>query len=626
MNRPRPPSAPDARGVLAREVRDSVVIRFAGDSGDGMQLTGSQFTLEAALAGSDIATFPDYPAEIRAPAGTTYGVSAFQIHFGGDIATAGDEPDVLVALNPAALKVNVRDIRIGGLVIVDTGTFTKRNLDKAGFAASPLEDNTLAPYQLLKLDISRRTLEALEEYGLSQKDALRSRNMWTLGLMLWMFGQDRQATADWIAKKFAKTPTLAQANVAALNAGHAFGETVEMPSDVVGYTVAKSDVAPGVYRTVTGTEATAWGLVAGVRAAELDRLMLGTYPITPATPLLHVMARLKEYGVVTFQAEDEIAAICSAIGASYAGALGVTSSSGPGIALKTEALGLAVATELPLVVVNSQRAGPSTGLPTKAEQADLFQAVYGRNGDAPLPVVAAATPADCYEVAIEAVRLAVTYMTPVMLLIDGYLANAAEPWLLPDPDDTPAFPVRFRTDPEGFHPFLRDPETLVRPWAVPGTPGLTHRIGGLERDFDSGHISYDPDNHQRMTDVRRDKIARIANDIPEQETQEGPASGDAVLVGWGSTYGPMYQAAKQLRADGLAVSHAHVRHLFPFPKNLGDLLRGFRHVLVPEMNGGQLVQMLRSTYLAPAEGINKVTGKPFKVAELVEAVRSRLEV
>ncbi len=591
-----------------------------------MQLTGSQFTLEAALAGSDIATFPDYPAEIRAPAGTTYGVSAFQIHFGGDIATAGDEPDVLVALNPAALKVNVRDIRIGGLVIVDTGTFTKRNLDKAGFAASPLEDNTLAPYQLLKLDISRRTLEALEEYGLSQKDALRSRNMWTLGLMLWMFGQDRQATADWIAKKFAKTPTLAQANVAALNAGHAFGETVEMPSDVVGYTVAKSDVAPGVYRTVTGTEATAWGLVAGVRAAELDRLMLGTYPITPATPLLHVMARLKEYGVVTFQAEDEIAAICSAIGASYAGALGVTSSSGPGIALKTEALGLAVATELPLVVVNSQRAGPSTGLPTKAEQADLFQAVYGRNGDAPLPVVAAATPADCYEVAIEAVRLAVTYMTPVMLLIDGYLANAAEPWLLPDPDDTPAFPVRFRTDPEGFHPFLRDPETLVRPWAVPGTPGLTHRIGGLERDFDSGHISYDPDNHQRMTDVRRDKIARIANDIPEQETQEGPASGDAVLVGWGSTYGPMYQAAKQLRADGLAVSHAHVRHLFPFPKNLGDLLRGFRHVLVPEMNGGQLVQMLRSTYLAPAEGINKVTGKPFKVAELVEAVRSRLEV
>jgi 2-oxoglutarate ferredoxin oxidoreductase subunit alpha len=607
-------------------VRDSVVIRFAGDSGDGMQLTGSQFTLEAALAGSDIATFPDYPAEIRAPAGTTYGVSAFQIHFGGDIATAGDEPDVLVALNPAALKVNVRDIRIGGLVIVDTGTFTKRNLDKAGFAASPLEDNTLAPYQLLKLDISRRTLEALEEYGLSQKDALRSRNMWTLGLMLWMFGQDRQATADWIAKKFAKTPTLAQANVAALNAGHAFGETVEMPSDVVGYTVAKSDVAPGVYRTVTGTEATAWGLVAGVRAAELDRLMLGTYPITPATPLLHVMARLKEYGVVTFQAEDEIAAICSAIGASYAGALGVTSSSGPGIALKTEALGLAVATELPLVVVNSQRAGPSTGLPTKAEQADLFQAVYGRNGDAPLPVVAAATPADCYEVAIEAVRLAVTYMTPVMLLIDGYLANAAEPWLLPDPDDTPAFPVRFRTDPEGFHPFLRDPETLVRPWAVPGTPGLTHRIGGLERDFDSGHISYDPDNHQRMTDVRRDKIARIANDIPEQETQEGPASGDAVLVGWGSTYGPMYQAAKQLRADGLAVSHAHVRHLFPFPKNLGDLLRGFRHVLVPEMNGGQLVQMLRSTYLAPAEGINKVTGKPFKVAELVEAVRSRLEV
>ncbi len=509
---------------------------------------------------------------------------------------------------------------------MDAGTFTKRNLDKAGFAASPFEDDTLAPYQLLKLDISRRTLEALDEYGLSQKEALRSRNMWTLGLMLWMFGQDRQATAEWIAKKFAKSPTLAQANVAALNAGHAFGETVEMPSDVVGYTVAKSDVAPGVYRTVTGTEATAWGLVAGVRGAGLDRLMLGTYPITPATPLLHVMARLKEYGVVTFQAEDEIAAICSAIGASYAGALGVTSSSGPGIALKTEALGLAVATELPLVVVNSQRAGPSTGLPTKAEQADLFQAVYGRNGDAPLPVVAAATPADCYEVAIEAVRLAVTYMTPVMLLIDGYLANAAEPWLLPDPDDAPRFPVRFRTDPEGFHPFLRDPKTLVRPWAVPGTPGLEHRIGGLERDFESGHISYDPDNHQRMTEVRRDKIAHIAHAIPEQDTQVGPSSGEAVLVGWGSTYGPMFQAAKRLRAEGLAVSHVHVRHLFPFPRNLGDLLSGFRHVLVPEMNDGQLLQMLRSLYLVPAEGINKVTGKPFKVAELVEAVRARLEV
>jgi len=465
------PSAPDARGVLPREIRDAVVIRFAGDSGDGMQLTGTQFSLEAALAGSDIATFPDYPAEIRAPAGTTYGVSAFQIHFGGgDLTTPGDEPDVLVALNPAALKVNYPDLRVGGLVVVDTGAFTKRNLEKAGFATTPLEDNTLAPYQVLKLDITTRTAEAVAPFGLGAKAALRSRNMWTLGLMLWMFGQDRASTAQWIARKFAKEPDLAEANVAALTAGYAFGDTVEMSSELVGYTVAKAEVAPGVYRTVTGTETTAWGLIAGARGAGLDRILFGSYPITPASPLLHAMARLKAYGVITFQAEDEIAAICAAIGGSYAGSLGVTSSSGPGVALKGEALGLAVAAELPLVVVNSQRAGPSTGLPTKTEQSDLFQAVYGRNGDAPLPVIAAATPADCYEVAIEAVRLAVTYMTPVIMLIDGYLANAAEPWLLPGPDDVPSFRVRHRTDPEGFQPFAGSGDACP-PLGGPGHPG-----------------------------------------------------------------------------------------------------------------------------------------------------------
>ena len=620
------PSAPDARGVLPREIRDAVVIRFAGDSGDGMQLTGTQFSLEAALAGSDIATFPDYPAEIRAPAGTPYGVSAFQIHFGGgDLTTPGDEPDVLVALNPAALKVNYPDLRVGGLVVVDTGAFTKRNLEKAGFATSPLEDDTLAPYQVLKLDITTRTAEAVEPFGLGAKAALRSRNMWTLGLMLWMFGQDRAGTAQWIAKKFAKEPTLAEANVAALTAGYAFGDTVEMSSELVGYTVAKAEVAPGEYRTVTGTETTAWGLIAGARGAGLDRILFGSYPITPASPLLHTMARLKAYGVILFQAEDEIAAICAAIGGSYAGALGVTSSSGPGIALKGEALGLAVAAELPLVVVNSQRAGPSTGLPTKTEQSDLYQAVYGRNGDTPLPVVAAATPTDCYEVAIEAVRLAVTYMTPVIMLIDGYLANAAEPWLLPGPDDTPSFAVRHRTDPEGFQPFARDPETLARPWAIPGTPGLTHRIGGIERDADSGHISYAPDNHQRMTDLRHQKIAGIANAIPEQEVQVGERSGAMAVVGWGSTYGPIYQAVKQLRAEGLRVSHLHLRYLNPFPRNLGSLLAGFDRVLVPEMNAGQLVTMLRSTYLVPAEGLNQVTGKPFKVADIAGAVRARLE-
>ena len=618
------PTNPDAGGVLARDVRDSVVIRFAGDSGDGMQLTGTQFTLEAALAGSDIATFPDYPAEIRAPAGTTYGVSAFQIHFGGDVATAGDEPDVLVALNPAALKVNHADVRIGGLVVVDTGTFVKRNLGKAGFDANPLDDDTLAPYQVLKLDISKRTADAVEEYGLSAKEAQRCRNMWTLGVMLWMFGKDLQATADWLRKKFAKLPQIAQANIAALAAGHAFGETAEMPSDVVGYTVAKSDVAPGVYRTVTGTDSTAWGLVAGAKAAGLDRIVLGTYPITPASPLLHVMANLKAYGVITFQAEDEIAAICAAIGASYAGALGITASSGPGIALKTEALGLAIATELPLVVVNSQRAGPSTGMPTKAEQADLFQAVYGRNGDAPLPVLAAATPVDGFEVAIESVRLAIKYMTPVMLLIDGYLANAAEPWLLPDPNDVPRFPTEFRTDPEGFHPFVRDPVTLARPWAVPGTPGLAHRIGGLERDANSGHISYDADNHARMTALRAEKIQRIAQDIPPQEVQAGDDRGTLVVVGWGSTYGPILQAVKHLREEGRSVSHVHLRYLNPLPPNLGELLARFEQVLVPEMNAGQLVTMLRSTYLIPAQGLNKSTGQPFRVREIEEAVRTRM--
>jgi 2-oxoglutarate ferredoxin oxidoreductase subunit alpha len=620
------PSAPDARGVLPREIRDAVVIRFAGDSGDGMQLTGTQFSLEAALAGSDIATFPDYPAEIRAPAGTTYGVSAFQLHFGGgDLTTPGDEPDVLVALNPAALKVNYADLRVGGLVVVDTGAFTKRNLEKAGYTTSPLDDATLAPYQVLKLDITTRTADAVEPFGLGAKAALRSRNMWTLGLMLWMFGQDRAVTAEWIARKFAKEPVIAEANVAALTAGYAFGDTVEMSSELVGYTVAKAEVAPGVYRTVTGTETTAWGLITGARGAGLDRILFGSYPITPASPLLHTMARLKAYGVILFQAEDEIAAICAAIGGSYAGSLGVTSSSGPGIALKGEALGLAVAAELPLVVVNSQRAGPSTGLPTKTEQSDLYQAVYGRNGDTPLPVLAAATPADCYEVAIEAVRLAVTYMTPVIMLIDGYLANAAEPWLLPDAADAPSFPVRHHTETEGFQPFARDPKTLARPWAIPGTPGLTHRIGGIERDATTGHISYAPDNHQRMTDLRHQKIAGIANGIPEQEVQVGERSGRMAIVAWGSTYGPIYQAVKQLRGEGARVSHLHLRYLNPFPRNLGELLAGFDRVLVPEMNAGQLVTMLRSTYLVPAEGLNQVTGKPFKVADIANAIRARLE-
>jgi len=607
-----------------REVRDHVVIRFAGDSGDGMQLTGTQFTLETALAGNDLATFPDYPAEIRAPAGTTFGVSAFQIHFGSaDIQTAGDEVDVLVAMNPAALKVNLRDLRVGGTVVVDTGAFTERNLSKAGYASNPLEDGSLTPYQLVKLDISKLTLDAVKPFGLSQKEALRCRNMWALGLMLWMYDRDRQATVDWLNRKFAKRPELARANIAALNAGHAFGETAEM-SPIAGYQVRPARVEPGEYRTVTGTEALAWGLLAGVRAAGIEKLVFGSYPITPASPLLHTMAGLKAYGVVTFQAEDEIAAIGAAIGASYAGALGVTSSSGPGMALKTEALGLAVATELPLVVVNSQRAGPSTGMPTKTEQSDLYQALFGRNADSPLVVLAAATPGDCFEVAMEAVRLATRYMTPVILLTDGYLANAAEPWRIPEVDSLPSFPVQFRTDPAGFSPFRRDPRTLARPWAVPGTPGLEHRIGGIERDYETGHISYDPDNHQRMTEVRAAKIAGIAQDIPLQDLALGAPGGKLVVVGWGSTYGPILQAVRQARQEGLDVSHIHLRYLSPLPRNLGALLRSFERILVPEMNYGQLVTVLRAAYLVPARKLSKVQGQPFKVREVLEGIRAAL--
>jgi 2-oxoglutarate ferredoxin oxidoreductase subunit alpha len=610
---------------VPREVRDSTVIRFAGDSGDGMQLTGSQFAMEAALAGSDVATLPDYPAEIRAPAGTTYGVSAFQVHFGSkDIKTAGDELDVLVAFNPAALKMNLGDLRIGGMVIVDESSFNDRNLKKAGYESNPLEDGTLAPYQVVRLDITGLTEQAVKDYGVSSKEARRSRNLWALGLMLWMYDRDRTATIEWLKKKFADKPKIAEANIAALSAGHAFGETAEMPSGLVGYTVRPADLAPGLYRTVTGTEATAFGLLAGARAAGLGRIVFGSYPITPASPLLHAMARLADHGVVTFQAEDEIAAVCSAIGAAFGGALGVTSSSGAGVALKTEAIGLAVAAELPVVIVNAQRAGPSTGMPTKPEQADLLQALHGRHGDAPLPVIAANSPTDCFEVAMEAVRLATTFMTPVIMLSDAYLANAAEPWLIPDVERLPEFSVRFRTDPEGFHPFLRDPETLARPWAVPGTPGLEHRIGGLERSYDTGEISYDPENHERMTRARVEKIARIADHIGPQRVELGAESGPLAVVGWGSTYGAIYQAVEQARDEGYDVSHIHLRYLWPFPRNLGDLLRGFDRVLVPEMNAGQLVTLLRSEFLVPAEGLNKVRGQPFKIAEIADAIRTRL--
>src|SRR5213594_2529744 len=603
------------------EARDSVVIRFAGDSGDGMQVTGSQFTLETALAGSDFSTFPDFPAEIRAPTGTTFGVSAFQIHFGGtDVMTPGDSVDVLVAMNPAALTVEMSDLRVGGTVIVDTSAFNERNLGKAGYARNPLEDDSLAKYQVLKFDITKLTADAVKPHGLSSREAHLCRNMWALGLLLWMYGYERAATIDWLKRKFAKKPVIAEANVAALNAGHAFGETAEMTEHMVGYVVPKAAVQAGRYRTVSGTEGLAWGLVAGLRASGIGKLVFAGYPITPASALLHTLANLRAYGVVTFQAEDEIAASGAALGASYAGALGVTSSSGPGIALKTEMLGLAIATELPLIVIDSQRAGPSTGMPTKAEQSDLFQAVHGRNADAPLAVIAAATATDCFDVAIEAVRIATKYMTPVILLSDAFLAHAAEPWRIPDVDELPRFPIRFRTDPAGFHPFLRDPETLARAWARPGTPGLEHRIGGLEKDYDTGHISYDPENHARMTRTRAAKIAGIANDIPLQTMALGEDHGHLAVVGWGSTYGAIHQAVRRARNDGVDASHIHLRYLSPFPRNLRELLARFDRILVPELNNGQLAHLLRAAYLVPAEGLSKVEGKPFKVSEIAEAI------
>ena len=610
---------------LQRQELGSAVVRFAGDSGDGMQFIGSQFTQSTALCSNDLATFPDFPAEIRAPAGTTFGVSAFQINFGATvIKTSGDDCDMVVAMNPAALKVVLPELKLAGLILVDSGTFTERNLHKAHYDTNPLEDGSLTPYRLIELDISAMTLEAVKEFGLGKKEALRCKNMWTLGLVYWMYDRDRQVTIDWLNVKFTNLPDLVAANIAALNAGHAFGETAEIPDGVHGFSIGKADIAPGEYRTVTGAEALSWGLVAGAKLAGL-KMTFCSYPITPASSLLHTLCNLMDYDVVTFQAEDEIAAVCTAIGASYAGSLGVTSSSGPGIALKAEAIGLAISAELPLIVVNSQRAGPSTGMPTKTEQSDLHQAVFGRNADSPLVVVASRSPSDCFDVAIEAVRLSVKYMTPAILLTDGYIGNAAEPWLIPDFESFESFPVEFRTDPEGYQPFLRDEKTLARPWATPGTPGLEHRIGGLEKDFDTGHISYDSANHQRMTEIRVAKINGIADDIPLQTVEEGDDKGEMAVVGWGSTFGPINRAVNALRDEGGKVSHIHIRHIWPLPKNLGDLLEGFDQVLVPELNKGQLSTVLRSQYLTDAQTLSKVSGQPFKISEIEAAIRDRLE-
>ncbi len=627
MNAPTNTKA--SSGPIDFSNHDSVAVRFAGDSGDGMQLTGTQFTTSTALAGNDLATFPDFPAEIRAPVGTTFGVSAFQINFGSTrILTAGDEPDVLIAMNPAALKVNLSTLRVGGLLVIDTGSFSKRNLQKAGFEDNPIGSDELAKFQLLELDISSLTLEAVKEFGLSNKEALRCKNMWTLGLMLWMFGRPRKPITDWLREKFKKIPDVAKANIAALNAGHAFGETAELSSELKKYHISPAKSEPGTYATVTGSQTIAWGLVAGAQKANLP-IMLGSYPITPASPLLHQLSHLKEFEVTTFQAEDEIAAICAAIGASYAGSLGITSSSGPGIALKGEAIGLAISTELPLVIVNSQRGGPSTGLPTKTEQSDLYQAVYGRNGDAPLPVICTRSPGDCFEAAIEAVRIAVKYMTPVMLLTDGYIANAAEPWKLPDLDAIKEFPVVHATpadrDEDGFNPYKRDPKTLARIWAKPGTEGLMHRIGGLEKSFDTGHISYDADNHQKMVDTRENKVANIANDIPLQEVALGNKEGKLVILGWGSTFGPIDLGVRASIKAEYDVSHIHLRYINPLPKNLGELLAGFEKVMIPEMNKGQLSTVIRDKYLIDTIPLTKVTGQPFKIREIINAINKVMD-
>ena len=610
---------------IARETLDSVVIRFAGDSGDGIQLTGNQFTTATADAGNDLSTFPDYPAEIRAPAGTTYGVSVFQIHFAShDIQTPGDAPDVLVAMNPAALMVSTDILKPGGLVVVNTGAFSANNLKKAGYESNPLEDGTLDRFRVLAIDVTRLTLDAVKTVGLGSKDASRCKNMWTLGLMYWLFGREREQTAKWLEAKFAKRPKLAEANIAALNAGHIYGENAELPHGINAYQVPPANLTPGEYRNISGNEATAWGLVTGAKLAGL-KVMYGSYPITPASNLLHNLARLKHFGVTTFQAEDEIAAVSAAVGASFGGSIGVTGTSGPGVALKAEAIGLAIAAELPLVIVNVQRGGPSTGLPTKTEQSDLFQAVWGRNGDAPLVVLAAATPGDCYYMAIEAIRIAVRYMTPVILLTDGSLANSAEPWPLPDLDALEPFPVEFHKDPEGFHPFLRDENSLARVWAIPGTPGLEHRIGGLEKHRDTGHISYDPRNHHLMTKLRYNKVQGIARDIAAAKVDQGEDHGDLLVVGWGSTYGSISQAVRELRQKGHDVSHLHIRNIWPLPEGLAALLGSFNSVLVPELNNGQLVKLLRAEYLVDAESLTRVTGRPFRIAGLVQAVEERLQ-
>ncbi|MGV9419864.1 2-oxoacid:acceptor oxidoreductase subunit alpha [Streptomyces sp. NPDC003674] len=616
----------------AKDVRrlDRVIIRFAGDSGDGMQLTGDRFTSETASFGNDLSTLPNFPAEIRAPAGTLPGVSSFQLHFADhDILTPGDAPNVLVAMNPAALKANIGDLPRGAEIIVNTDEFTKRALQKVGYAASPLEDGSLDAYHLHPVPLTTLTVEALKEFDLSRKEAERSKNMFALGLLSWMYHRPTEGTEKFLNSKFAKKPDIAAANIAAFRAGWNFGETTE--DFAVSYEVAPAAKAfpVGTYRNISGNLALAYGLVAASQQADLP-LFLGSYPITPASDILHELSKHKNFGVRTFQAEDEIAGIGAALGAAFGGSLAVTTTSGPGVALKSETIGLAVSLELPLLVVDIQRGGPSTGLPTKTEQADLLQAMFGRNGEAPVPVVAPRTPADCFDAALEAARIALTHRTPVILLSDGYLANGSEPWRIPDLDELPDLRVRFATGPnhtlddgtEVFWPYKRDPQTLARPWAIPGTPGLEHRIGGIEKQDGTGNISYDPANHDFMVRTRQAKIDRV--EVPDVEVDD-PDGARTLVLGWGSTYGPITAAVRRLRAAGEAVAQAHLRHLNPFPRNLGAVLERYDKVVVPEMNLGQLATLVRAKYLVDARSYNQVNGMPFKAEQLAAALKEVID-
>jgi 2-oxoglutarate ferredoxin oxidoreductase subunit alpha len=609
------------------EQLSQVIVRFAGDSGDGMQLTGSQFTSETALLGNDISTLPDFPAEIRAPAGSLPGVSGFQLHFADhDILTPGDAPNVLVAMNPAALKTNVKDLPKGGTLIVNSDAFNERNLQKAGYAANPLEDGSLDEFQVHAVPLTSLTVGALQGIeGVTSREAERSKNMFALGLMSWLYGRSVDATVSFLNAKFAKRPEIAQANIKALQAGYAFGETTE--SFAVTYEVKPAKLAPGIYRNITGNQALSYGLIAASKLSGLP-LFLGAYPITPASAILEELAGYKQFGVRTFQAEDEIAAVGAALGAAFGGSLGVTTSAGPGVVLKAETIGLAMQLELPLVICDIQRAGPSTGMPTKPEQGDLLMVLFGRNSESPVPVVAAMSPSDCFHAAIEACRIALKYRTPVYLLSDAYLANGSEPWLLPDVSTLPDISVSFTTEAnfEGtFLPYLRDEKTLARPWAVPGTPGLEHRIGGLEKEDRTGNVSYDPDNHDLMTRLRAQKVAGIAGDIPELEVDDPDGAASVLVLGWGGTYGPIAAACRRVRNGGRQVAHAHLRHLNPFPRNTGEVLRRYERVLVPEMNLGQLLKLVRAEFLVDAVGYNRVSGLPLRAAEVADAIGAMVD-